>query len=136
MARVLSVTSETRLTLVVHGVEYYRHPVVQPLHELIGLGHDDGATRHSAMRACPHVTQSRQRKGRAILHADTVGNLDSTYLLPFVEAIRRDQAAMAFEGATEGGLAVHCLGPCIDGGITLVIFPGPRWNQPPVRHSR
>jgi len=62
---------------IVIPMENHRHPIVNRLHELVGIGGNDGVRlkRFVIGLARPSVPQSRERNRRPILQADGIGLL-------------------------------------------------------------
>lgn len=123
-------------TFIIMWVKYYRHPVMQRLHELVPPSNDDGAAGHLFLRAFPYIPQPCECKRRSILHADVVGHLDPAFLVPFVETVGRDDATVALERSAECGLGIDRLGPRIDRRVAALGFLRPRRYQSPVRQRQ
>ena len=80
---------------------------------------------HLALGAFPHIPQPGQGKRRAVGAADVVGDLDAAFLVPFLKAVCRDDAAVTLEGRAKAGLGVDGFGARDDGGIAAVGRLGP-----------
>ena len=81
--------------------------------------------------ALPQPGESEQCTG---LQPEQPRLLGRTVARPFVEPIRRDQAASRTPGRAERRFGVGRLGPRIDHPITDVRRLRPRRDQPPVQH--
>src|SRR5947209_4718269 len=96
-------------------------------HQLVRRGGDDGATAYRlSIGVFPEVPQSSEGEGLAALERDIHRGLLSVLLLPLVEAIGDDQAALRAQKAFEARFLGERLRPGIDHPCThrLVLCPG------------
>ena len=75
-------------------------------------------------------------EGFPVIEADVIRLLGAAGPPPFVETIRRNEAAAIPEGLPKGGLFSHGLCPRIDGAIAGLRLLGPgRYEAPVQRHE-
>src|SRR5436190_22447517 len=92
--------------LIVSGRQDDRHPVVQGLHQLVGLGGDDRTRldRLGPLAGPPALPEAGQAQWPLVFEADEIWLLLAAGLLPFVKSVGRHQAPSAAKRRAKGGL--------------------------------
>src|SRR5580704_1731079 len=112
---------------------------------VLGPGGDDGRRPEPGIGiivgpvlVAPQLVEAGEGQHAAVFAADVVGLLAWALrvpgLLPLVEAVRGEQAAVPGERAAEGRLAGHGLGPGVDQAAADRDVLGPEGHQPPANH--
>src|SRR6185295_3681447 len=77
--------------------------------------------------------QASEGEGFAVLAMDEEGLLELALLLPFIEAVGRDQTAFLLEAPLEGGLLGDALGAGVDHAVADRRLLGPEGDEAPAQ---
>src|SRR3989344_5887786 len=98
----------------------------------IGRGGDDGeGADRVSLRVFPNVIESGKPHQRPVLAVDEERLAPVRSFAPFIEAVRRDYAALRPQGFTEGRLLGNRLRPRVDERVADARVLRPKWNQAP-----
>jgi hypothetical protein len=104
-------------------------------HQAIGLSGNDGkAAPGTTLPILSHTPNPRKGKRLACFQGDPVGHLALAGPLPFVKAIRQDQATLRPESLLEERFTRHRLRPGIDDGCDITPV-GPCRPKAPHTHG-
>src|ERR1700748_262801 len=103
--------------------------------ELIRLACDNRASTQPLSRfgifpVCPEPGKGERA---SVFHGDCERQLRFSRFAPFVEAIRRNQAAALYECLPERGRFIDCLSSRVDGSVSDLWIFRPIWNQSPLQ---
>lgn len=114
-----------------------RHPVMYRSHQLVRFGRDDRAGAYFAPFGIePGIIQAGELEEAAVPPYDPDRLLRAVRLRsPFVEAVRRNEAALALERKAEGRLAAQRLGTGVHGPPADLLVLGPGGDQPPAERA-
>ncbi len=108
------------------------HPVVDVSDDLIGPGGNDRAgVKFLAVRRRPGVKKAGKGERFSVPHGNSHRLFASVHLLPLVEAVGGDHAALAFKQPPKSRLLLQRFGARVDHLVSDLLILRPRRNQAP-----
>ncbi len=113
----------------------HRHTGMDLRYELIRLACDNRASAHPLPKSGIFPVFPEPGKGErpSVFHGDRERQLRFSCFAPFVESVRRNQAAPFCESLPERGRFIDGLGLGVDGPVSDLRVFGPMRNQSPLQ---
>ena len=116
----------------------HRHTGMDLRDELIRLARDNRASAQPLvrLRISPVFPEPGKGERASVFHGDRERQLWFSRFSPFVESVRRNQAAPFSESLPERGRFIDGLSSGVNGPVSDLWVFGPIWNQSPLQRNR